>query len=499
MNAGRESDGRVVPTKPANNGETESPAESVEGRRPARRNTVQPNLVRTQTPERRRSSGLHGVREAARKDRSLKFTALLHHISPELLTSSFKDLRKNAAPGVDGQTWHEYEQDMENRIDDLHGRIHRGAFRAKPSKRVYIEKTDGRKRPLGIPSLEDKIVQHAVRAVLQCIYEEDFLGFSYGFRPHRSQHQVLDALYVGITEKRVNWILDADIEGFFDNIDRDWLVRFIEHRVGDKRIVRLILKWLNAGIIEGTQWSDNGSGTPQGAVLSPLLANIFLHYVFDLWIDWWRRHHARGHCIVVRYADDFVIGFEHQSDAQACLEALHGRFSKFGLRLHPQKTRLIEFGRRASDRHRQQGTGKCETFDFLGFTHICARTRKSDRFVIRRLTMASRMRRTLHRIGEELRRHRHRSVGETGRWLASVVRGWQAYHGVPLNFARLQQFREAIFHLWLWQLRRRSQKGGQSWTHERMGRLTRKHLPLPKITHPWPSTRHHARLRARAV
>ena len=499
MNVGRESDGRIVPAKPANNGGTEPPAESVEGRRPARRNTDQPNLVRTQKPERRRSHGLLGVREAARKDRSLKFTALLHHITPELLTSSFYDLKKNAAPGIDGQTWHEYEHDLENRIGDLHGRIHRGAFRAKPSKRVYIEKTDGRKRPLGIPSLEDKIVQHAVRTVLQCIYEEDFLGFSYGFRPRRSQHQALDALYVGITEKRVNWILDADIEGFFDNIDRDWLVKFIEHRVGDKRVVRLILKWLNAGIIEGTDWSDNGKGTPQGAVLSPLLANIFLHYVFDLWIDSWRKRHATGDCIVVRYADDFVIGFEHQSDAQACLDALHKRFGKFGLRLHPQKTRLIEFGRRASDRHRRTGTGKCETFDFLGFTHVCARTRKDDRFVLRRLTMATRMRRTLARIGEELRRRRHHSVGATGRWLASVVRGWQAYHGVPLNFARLTQFREAIFHHWLGQLRRRSQRGSRNWTHERMGRLLRKHLPPPKLTHPWPSIRHHARLRARAV
>ncbi len=499
MNADRESDGRIVPTKPTNNGGTEPPAEPVEGRRPARRNTAQPNLVRTQKPEQRRSHGLHGVREAARKDRSLKFTTLLHHLGPELLTSSFYDLKKQAAPGVDGVTWHEYEQDLENRIADLHGRIHRGAFRAKPSKRVYIEKTDGRRRPLGIPSLEDKIVQHALRTVLQCIYEVDFLGFSYGFRPGRSPHQALDALCVGITEKRVNWIVDADIEGFFDNIDRDWLIKFIEHRVADKRIVRLILKWLNAGIIEGTDWSDHGNGTPQGAVLSPLLANIFLHYVFDLWIDHWRKAHAQGDCIVVRYADDFVIGFEHQSEAQACLDALSGRLAKFGLRLHPQKTRLIEFGRRASDRHRRNRAGKCETFDFLGFTHISARTRKGDRFVVRRMTMASRMRRTLGRIKEELRRRRHHSIGETGRWLASVVRGWQGYHGVPLNFARLQQFREGIFHLWLAQLRRRSQRGSRNWSHERMGRLLRKHLPPAKITHPWPAIRHHARLRARAV
>jgi group II intron reverse transcriptase/maturase len=439
------------------------------------------------------------VREAARKDRSLRFTALLHHLSPELLTSSFYDLKKNAVAGVDGVTWREYEQDLETRIRDLHGRIHRGAYRAKPSRRAYIEKTDGRKRPLGIPSLEDKIVQGAVRTVLECIYEEDFIGFSYGFRPRRSPHQALDALYTGITEKRVNWILDADIEGFFDTIDRDWLIKFMEHRIGDKRIIRLIQKWLNAGIIEGTDWSDHGQGTPQGAVLSPLLANIFLHYAFDLWIDAWRQRHAQGNCIVVRYADDFVIGFEHEADARACLEALHQRMAKFGLRLHPTKTRLIEFGERGWARHRREATGTCETFDFLGFTHICDQTRRGNRFTVRRLTMASRMRRTLAAIGEALRRHRHQPIGETGRWLASVVRGWQGYHGVPLNFIRLKQFRAAISRLWLAQLRRRSQRGSRNWTHKRMGGLMRKFIPPAKITHPWPSVRHHARLRARAV
>jgi len=337
------------------------------------RNAGQSNLDRTPSRNSRRSSGLHGVRETARTSRDLKFTALLHHINVELLTSSFYQLKKNAAVGVDKVTWHEYEEDLEERIVDLHGRIHRGAFRAKPSKRVYIEKADGRKRPLGIPSLEDKIVQHAVRTVLQCIYEEDFLGFSYGFRPQRSQHQALDALYVAITEKRVNWILDADIEGFFDNIDRDWLVKFLEHRVGDKRIVRLIQKWLAAGIIEGTEWSDNGKGTPQGAVLSPLLANVFLHYVFDLWINQWRKRHAKGTCVVIRYADDFVIGFEHEADARACLESLGERLGKFGLNLHPKKTRLIEFGRGSAARREREGRGKCETFDFLGFTHFSGR------------------------------------------------------------------------------------------------------------------------------
>ena len=499
MNARGKSDGPIVPMNPANNDAAEASTESAEGRGPARRNTDQSNLNRTQSRKRRRSSGLLGVREAAQASREFKFTALLHHINVELLTSSFYELKKKAAVGVDKMTWHEYEQGLEDRIDDLHGRIHRGAFRAKPSKRVYIEKTDGKKRPLGIPSLEDKIVQHAVRTVLQCIYEEDFLGFSYGFRPGRAPHQALDALYVAITEKRVNWILDADIEGFFDNIDRDWLIEFIEHRVGDKRIVRLVQKWLNAGIIEGAEWSDNGKGTPQGAVLSPLLANVFLHYVFDLWINQWRKRHAKGECVVIRYADDFVIGFEHESDARACLEALAERLQKFGLNLHPKKTRLIEFGRDSAARRERDGRGKCETFDFLGFTHMCGKTRRAKRFALKRITMASRMRRTLAAIKDQLERRRHAAPGQTGRWLASVVRGWRIYHGVPDNFDRLEQFDEAIAKLWRRQLQRRSQRGKSRWPWSRMGRLVRKHLPRPRLTHPRPNFRHHARLRAGAV
>jgi RNA-directed DNA polymerase len=499
MNADGKSDGPIVPMSPTNNDGTEPSAESAEGRGSARRNAGQSNLDRTPSRNSRRSSGLHGVRETARTSRDLKFTALLHHVNVELLTSSFYRLKKKAAVGIDKMTWHEYEQDLEDRIDDLHGRIHRGAFRAKPSKRVYIEKTDGRKRPLGIPSLEDKIVQHAVRTVLQCIYEEDFFGFSYGFRPQRSQHQALDALYVAITEKRVNWILDADIEGFFDNIDRDWLVKFLEHRVGDKRIVRLIQKWLAAGIIEGTDWSDNGKGTPQGAVLSPLLANVFLHYVFDLWINQWRKRHAKGTCLVIRYADDFVIGFEHEADARACLESLGERLGKFGLNLHPKKTRLIEFGRGSAARREREGRGKCETFDFLGFTHFCGKTRRAQRFALKRITIASRMRRTIAAIKVELGRRRHDPPGRTGRWLASVIRGWNGYHGVPDNFARLEQFKKAITKLWRRQLQRRSQRGKSRWPWERMNRLADKHLPLVRITHPRPNVRHHARLRAGAV
>ena len=499
MNTSGKSDGSIVPMKPTNNDAAEASAEWAEGRGSARRNAKQSNLDRTPKPEHRRSRGLHGVREAAARSRNLKFTALLHHINIDLLTSSFYQLKKKAAVGVDRVTWQEYEQDLEERIADLHGRIHRGAYRAKPSKRVYIEKADGRKRPLGIPSLEDKIVQQAVRTVLQCIYEEDFLGFSYGFRPNRSPHQALDALYVAITEKRVNWILDADIEGFFDQIDRDWLIKFMEHRIGDQRIVRLIRKWLNAGIIEGTDWSDNGKGTPQGAVLSPLLANVFLHYVFDLWIHQWRQRHAKGQCIVVRYADDFVIGFEYESEARACLESLGQRLGEFGLNLHPEKTRLIEFGRGSAARRERQGRGTCETFDFLGFTHVCGKTRRDKRFSLKRLTMASRLRRTIAAIKVELGRRRHDAPGRTGRWLASVIRGWQGYHGVPDNFRRLLQFQKAIAKLWRRQLQRRSQRGHSRWTWERMTRMVARYVPRPRITHPRPNVRHHARLGAGAV
>ena len=499
MNADGKSDGSVLPSNTANNGGTEPPAESAEERLPANRNTVKSNLSRTPGRKHRRSSGLHGVREAARQSRDLTFTALLHHVNEELLTSSFYQLKKTAAVGVDEMTWYEYEGDLENRIADLHGRIHRGAFRAKPSRRVYIPKPDGRKRPLGIATLEDKIVQHAVRTVLQCIYEEDFLGFSYGFRPGRSQHQALDALASAIYERRVNWVLDADIQGFFDEIDRDWLIKFLEHRIGDRRILRLIRKWLNAGIIEGTDWSDTGRGTPQGAVLSPLLANVFLYYVFDLWINQWRTRHCKGQCIVVRYADDFVIGFETEVDAKACLNALKERLQKFGLKLHPKKTRLIEFGRVSAARREREGRGRCETFDFLGFTHICGKTRKNKRFVLWRRTIAKRMSRTLAAIKEQLRRRRHDPVGKTGRWLASVIRGWLQYHAVPDNMRRLDQFVTEVTKLWLRQLRRRSQRGRAAWPWSRMNRLVNRYLPQPKILHPYPKDRFRVRLAARAV
>jgi group II intron reverse transcriptase/maturase len=499
MNASRKSDGSVVPATPANNGAVETPAESVEGRDSAKRNAEQAALRRTQRRENRKSRGLGGVREAARKDSTLKFTALLHHIDEECLTEAFFNLKKTAAVGVDGVTWHEYERSLEENIQNLHGRIHRGAYRAKPSRRAWIPKADGRQRPLGIASLEDKIVQQAVLWVLQCIYEQDFLGFSYGFRPGRGCHDALDALSGGLTSKRVNWVLDADIEGFFDAIDHEWLIKFLEHRIGDRRILRLIRKWLHAGVCDKDQWSATTVGSPQGAVISPLLANVFLHYVFDLWIEWWRRNRCRGEVVVVRYADDFVIGFEHQREALACLDELRARLAKFGLKLHDGKTRLIEFGRYAIERRARRGAGRPETFNFLGFTHICAKTRKQGWFAIHRHSIAKRVRATLQAIKAKLHERMHRPLGETGRWLRSVVQGWLNYHAVPSNSQCLGRFVDEVSRHWRRVLRRRSELARRRWTWSRVKRLVRRHLPRPRVLHPYPQERFRARLEAGAV
>jgi group II intron reverse transcriptase/maturase len=427
----------------------------------------------------------------------LKFTALLHHVDENLLTEAFFELKKTAAAGVDGVTWEDYEHDLEDRITDLHGRIHRGAYRAKASKRIYIPKPDGRKRPIGIASLEDKIVQMAVRWVLQCIYEQDFLGFSYGYRPGKSQHKALDALSVSLTSKKVNWILDADVEGFFDTIDHEWLIKFLEHRIGDHRVLRLIRKWLRAGVSEEGQWSETKVGTPQGSVISPFLSNVYLHYVLDLWVQWWRRKRCRGDVVIVRYADDFVMGFEHKFEAEACLAALKDRFGKFGLKLHEGKTRLIEFGRFANERRRARGERRAETFDFLGFTHRCGVTRRHGWFTIHRESVAKRMRATLAAIKAELFRRRHWDIDEVGKWLARVMRGWLNYHAVPGNMRRLQQFRDEVSKHWLAQLRQRSQR--HRWTWKRMQRLVRRVLPTPTILHPYPDQRFRARLAAGAV
>ena len=499
MHADGKSHGSVVPTTTANKGAAEAPAEPDEGRDSAKRNAEQDVSHRTPGRTKRESRGLHGVREAARKDSTLKFTALLHHVNEDCLTEAFFNLKKTAAVGVDGVTWQEYERNLEAHIRDLHDRLHRGAYRAWPSRRVWIPKPDGRQRPLGIASLEDKIVQQAVLWVLQSIHEQDFLGFSYGFRPGRGCHDALDALSVAITSKRVNWILDADIEGFFDTIDHHWLIKFLEHRIGDRRILRLIQKWLRAGVSEEGEWSRATVGTPQGAVISPLLANVCLHYVFDLWTVWWRKHRCRGDVVVVRYADDFVIGFENHSEATACLDELHTRFAKFGLKLHAGKTRLIEFGRYAAERRSRRGEDRPETFHFLGFTHECARTRKHGWFTIHRHSMAKRFRATLQALQAELRKRRHGALGETGRWLRRVVQGWLNYHAVPDNSRCLGRFVDEVTRLWLRQLRRRSQRGRSRWTWVRMHRLVRRYLPRPHIIHPYPDQRFRARLEARTV
>jgi group II intron reverse transcriptase/maturase len=481
-----ESDSSIVPKKQANNDSVPLSAESVEGRGLTKENARQTLLVPDAEPG-KRGMGLLGVREAARRDKTMRFNNLLCHVSPELLTASFFDLKKQAAPGMDGLTWAQYASDFEVRIEDLHGRIQRGTYRAQPSKRTWIPKLDGKLRPLGIAALEDKIVQQAVRTILECIYEEDFLGFSYGFRPGRSCHRALDALYVGIKKRKVNWILDADIRGFFDNIDHSWLMKFLEHRIADRRLLQLLKKWLRAGVSEDGEWSPSTAGTPQGAVISPLYSNVFLHYVLDLWLVAWRKRHAVGEVIIVRYADDFVIGFREESDARRCLAALRERFTRFGLELHPEKTRLIEFGRYAAERRSKRGDGPPETFDFLGFTHISGTTRSGD-FTIRRISSAKKFRNKLRELKAALRGKMHMDLAQVGTWLTSVFRGWCNYHAIPGNSVRLQQFHTALQRIWLRLLRRRSQRGRRmNW--QKFSRLCKRWLPTPKILHPYPEVR----------
>ena len=485
MMDGREkSDSSIVPGKPANKAASAA-AEPVEGREGAEGNAVGQSTRRTQGRG-RVSPGLDRVREAARLDGKLQFTALLHHVDVDLLGESYRALKRGASPGVDGTTWEDYGRDLEGNLGDLHDRVHRGAYRALPSRRQYIPKADGGQRPLAIAALEDKIVQRAVAAVLNRIYEEDFVGFSYGFRPGRGQHDALDALHVGVTCRKVSWILDADIAGFFDSLSHDWLIRFVEHRIGDRRLLRLIRKWLKAGILEDGRVTVQREGTPQGAVISPLLANIYLHYVLDLWAHRWRRRHARGEVIIVRYADDFVVGFQHRDDAERFRTALDGRLKAFALSLHPDKTRLIEFGRFAASSREKRGLGKPETFTFLGFTHICAKTR-SGKFQLRRKTRRRRMRAKLKEIKDGLRERWHAPVAEQGRWLGQVVRGYFAYHAVPTNAPALAAFRYDVKRLWLRALRRRSQNDRTTWA--RLGRLADRWLPKVRITHPWPSQR----------
>jgi len=432
------------------------------------------------------SHGLERVRQAARQRKKERFTALLHHVTVNLLRESFHALKRNAAAGVDGMTWQYFEAGLEENLLRLHTQVQSGAYRALPVRRQYIPKPDGKQRPLGIAALEDKIVQRAVVEVLNAIYEEDFIGFSYGFRPGRSQHDALDALSVAIDRTQVNWILDADIRNFFDGLSQEWLVRFLEHRIGDQRIIRLVRKWLKAGVLEDGELSVSETGTPQGSVASPLFANVYLHYTFDLWAERWRRKEAKGNVVIVRYADDIVAGFEHETDARHFWDAMRARLEKFELALHPDKTRLLEFGRNAAGRRKRRGLGRPETFTFLGFIFICGRSRRGA-FQLQRKTRGDRMRAKLRQIKGELRRRMHDPIPEQGKWLKQVVQGYFAYHAVPTNFRALSAFRHHVRALWMRTLRRRSQKDRTSW--ERMTRIADTWLPRPRILHPWPDQR----------
>lgn len=485
MNGPEKSDSAIVAVKPANKVGLPA-AERVEPRAGTKGNAEQPHTRRTQSRD-SVSQGLDRVRNAARQRKKEKFTALLHHVTVDLLRESFLALKRRAAPGVDGVTWEDYAAGLEGNLLDLHARVHSGGYRALPVRRRFIPKpgTD-KQRPLGIAAMEDKIVQRALVAVLNAIYEEDFLGLSYGFRPGRSQHDALDALTVAISQTPVNRILDADIRSFFDSVSQEWLLRFLGHRIGDERVLRLVRKWLKAGVLDDGEWSVSAEGTPQGAVISPLLANVYLHYVFDLWAKQWRGREATGNMIVVRYADDIVVGFEHEADARCFWDAMRTRFEQFGLELHGEKTRLLEFGRYAAGRRQRRGLGKPETFAFLGFTFICGRTRRGA-FQLQRKTRSDRMRARLRAIQVELRRRMHDAIPEQGRWLQSVVIGYFAYHAVPTNLRALCAFRHHVTDLWRRSLRRRGQKGGMTW--ERATRLADDWLPTVRILHPWPERR----------
>jgi len=470
--------------KPTNNAAAAA-AELVERRAGTKGNAGRQSTLRAQDRA-GVTQALERIRQAARHNKKERFNTLLHHINPETLRLAFDALKKDAAPGVDGVTWSDYEVDLERKLKVLHDRVHRGAYRPQPSRRVYIPKADGRQRPLAVAAVEDKIVQGAVAMVLSAIYEVDFLGFSYGFRPGRGQHDALDALVVGISSRKVNWILDADIRSFFDMIDQKWMIRFVEHRIGDPRIIRLIQKWMKAGVLEDEELKASERGTGQGSVISPLLANIYLHYAFDLWANRWRQREATGDMIILRYADDTIVGFEHETDARRFLGMMRARLEEFALSLHPEKTRLIEFGRHAAADREQRGLGKPETFNFLGFTFICSKSRKGH-FLIQRKTRRDRMMAKLLELKEEMRRRMHWPIPKQGKWLKQVVSGFFNYHAVPTNSRTLAAFRHHVTIIWGRTLRRRSQKDRTTW--DRVAQLAEEWLPRPRILHPWPSVR----------
>lgn len=485
-----ESDGVIVPGKSANKGMA-IPAESMEGSTLTKRNPEQKAAHRTQKRE-SASNGLDRVRQRAEADKTIRFNNLFSFLKVDLLRESFYELERKAAPGLDGVTWYEYERKLENRLPELEHELHVGSYRATPAKRGYITKDDGRQRPLGIQAVEDKVVQQACVTILNAVYEPIFSGFSYGSRPGRSQHDALDALHEGIARRKTNWILDCDIEGFFDNLSHVHLLSFLEERVADKRMLRLIRKWLRVGWVEGGKRHAGTIGTPQGSVISPLLANVFLNTVMDKWASQWRRAAAKGDVIIVRYVDDAVFGFQYEAEGRAFLEALRGQVEAYGLKLHPTKTRLVEFGRFAACNRQDRGQGKPETFDYLGFTHICGKTRKG-RFCIKRITIRKRLRRKLEEIKGKLTKRMHRPLNETGRWLSSVIRGFTNYHAIPGNINAPREFYAQVGRLWLWTIRRRSQNARRRWTWERFYRLQQQWLPRPRVVHPYPSVRFDAK------
>lgn len=491
MNGRGKSDSSVVPGKPSNKGgvPVTPPAEKVEGRELPKGNSGGQNRLRAQIRQGLQSA-LDRVRQVAVREKRLQFATLWHHVyRVDQLREAYLGLKRKAAPGVDGVTWKAYGENLEGNLQDLSARLKRGAYRAKPVKRSYILKEDGRQRPLGVTALEDKIAQHATVEVLNAVYETDFLGFSYGFRPGRNPHMALDALAVGIQRRKVNWVLDADIRGFYDAIDHEWLMRFVEHRICDRHLRRHLQKWLKAGVLEEGTWRQQEEGVPQGSSIGPLLANVYLHYAFDLWAHHWRKRYAQGEVILVRFADDIVVGFQHRSDAERFLAELRERFAKFNLELHPEKTRLIEFGRFAAENRRSGGQGKPETFDFLGFTHSCDKTR-NGKFIVLRQTKRKRLHRKLKEVKTELRRRLHDPIPQVGAYLRSVVQGHFRYYGVPRNGPALNLFRHGVTWLWWRSLRRRSQK------HRRTRRLryrfrgwVDRFLPHAEILQPYPDQR----------
>jgi group II intron reverse transcriptase/maturase len=483
---GRKSDAKVVPAKRANKG-VPTPAELVEGSAAA-----EGNPGKQTTPRAQHRAGvqhaLDRVRLRAKADKGLRFTSLMHHIyALPTLRTAYYALKKDAASGIDRVTWRAYEAELEGNLQDLAERLRLGAYRAKPVRRVFIPKADGRQRPLGVPVLEDKVVQRATVEVLNAVYETDFIGFSYGYRPGKSQHHALDALYVGLLTKKVNWVLDGDIRSFFDRLDHEWLMRFLEHRIADRRVLRLIRKWLKAGVLAGGKWESSEEGTPQGGSASPLLANVFLHYVFDLWVNAWRKDRGNGDVIVVRYADDFVVGLESRKDAHRFREELAARFARFGLELHPEKTRLMEFGPWAARNRRRRDERKPETFNFLGFTHICGRKHGNGMFTVMRKTVRQKMTAKLEELKAELRRRMHQPVAEQGKWLKAVILGYDRYYGVPGNWSALLRFRWALTRLWWQTLRRRGNRRKLTWAH--MQRLVDLWFPMIRIHHPYPLRR----------